>query len=157
MSREFIQSHAEKWMSCIGLYQPKSASNVWWVLRAAGIYWSSFVAIQDGAYKWYVTDTNKEYRRTPVFNNIHLKDIVPFDCVPVCVELKKEAQNLINYRHPKSAFYIFWPEDWDVSDEVINICRDIVYIPGNYCMNLAAAVNVVLYDRMAKKDFIFCD
>jgi tRNA(Leu) C34 or U34 (ribose-2'-O)-methylase TrmL len=27
----------------------------------------------------------------------------------------------------------------------------VIYIPTRYCMNLAATVNVVLYDRMAKR------
>lgn len=29
--------------------------------------------------------------------------------------------------------------------------RDVVYVPTNGCMNLAATVNVVLYDRAAKQ------
>lgn len=33
----------------------------------------------------------------------------------------------------------------------MNGCRDIIYVPTNGCMNLAATVNVILYDRMAKE------
>ena len=36
--------------------------------------------------------------------------------------------------------------------KITDWCRDVVYIPTDKCMNLAATVNVVLYDRLAKYD-----
>ena len=35
---------------------------------------------------------------------------------------------------------------------MLSWCRDVVYIPTNGCMNLAACVNVVLYDRLSKSN-----
>ena len=45
----------------------------------------------------------------------------------------------------------FGPEDGTLGPEILAWCRDVVYVPTRYCMNLAATVNVVLYDRAAKQ------
>jgi tRNA(Leu) C34 or U34 (ribose-2'-O)-methylase TrmL len=68
----------------------------------------------------------------------------------VCVELAENAISLPEYTHHDKAFYIFGPEDGTISQEVINRADDVVYIPTVGCMNLAATVNVLLYDRLAK-------
>lgn len=82
-------------------------------------------------------------------NNLH--DVVPHDCVPVAVDLIDGAINLIDYDHPQRAFYIFGPEDGTLGSSITDWCRDIIYIPTKACMNLAATVNVVLYDRLSKQ------
>jgi tRNA(Leu) C34 or U34 (ribose-2'-O)-methylase TrmL len=45
---------------------------------------------------------------------------------------------------------VFGPEDGHVPKGVRGACHRFVTIPSDGCLNLAAAVNVVLYDRMAK-------
>ncbi len=35
---------------------------------------------------------------------------------------------------------------------VLSWCRDRVMVPTAHCMNLAATVNVILYDRLAKQE-----
>lgn len=42
-------------------------------------------------------------------------------------------------------------EDATLGKRITDKCRDVVYVPTTGCMNLAATVNVVLYDRMAKQ------
>jgi tRNA(Leu) C34 or U34 (ribose-2'-O)-methylase TrmL len=39
-----------------------------------------------------------------------------------------------------------------LGERVLSWCRDVVYIPTNGCLNLAACVNVVLYDRQSKSN-----
>jgi tRNA(Leu) C34 or U34 (ribose-2'-O)-methylase TrmL len=46
--------------------------------------------------------------------------------------------------------YLFGPEDGTLSAEVLGECDAAVYIPTKGSMNLAATVNVLLYDRQAK-------
>jgi tRNA(Leu) C34 or U34 (ribose-2'-O)-methylase TrmL len=60
------------------------------------------------------------------------------------------AKSLVDYKHPPRAFYIFGPEDNSLKKQITNFCRDTIYVPTNGCMNLAATVNVILYDRLAK-------
>jgi hypothetical protein len=53
-------------------------------------------------------------------------------------------------KSPDRALYIFGPEDGSLDKDIRDWCEDVVYIPTTGCMNLAATVNVVLYDRLAK-------
>jgi tRNA(Leu) C34 or U34 (ribose-2'-O)-methylase TrmL len=71
--------------------------------------------------------------------------------VPVAVELIPGARSLHDYVHPERAFYVFGPEDSSLGKDTLKWCRDVVYIPMNGCSNLAATVNVVLYDRASKR------
>jgi len=135
----------------IGLDNPKNKINVGAALRAAGIYGAAFVATTGSRYGRVATDTMKHYRHLPLIQPSDLHDIVPFDCVPVAVDLIEGAKPLHNYVHPERAFYIFGAEDNTLGDRVISWCRDVIYVPTEGCMNLAATVNVILYDRMAKE------
>lgn len=137
--------------AAIGLYHPKDSKNVGAVLRAAGCYNSSMVAVCGKRYKKASTDTLNTHNKLPLILTEDLKSIVPFNCVPVAVELLPEAVNIVEYTHPKNAFYIFGPEDGSLGFSITTWCRDIIYIPTRSCMNLAATVNVVLYDRLAKQ------
>ena len=136
--------------SAIGLDNPKFDVNVGSALRAAGVYGSSFVAATGKRFKRQKTDTMKSYRHLPFLRPNSLQDVIPFDCVPVAVDLIDGAIPLTEYKHPQRAFYIFGAEDATLGCRVTNWCRDIVYIPTNGCMNLAATINVVLYDRLLK-------
>jgi len=68
----------------------------------------------------------------------------------ICVELAEDGISLPEYQHPENALYIFGPEDGNISQTIIDKADAVVYIPTQGCMNLAATVNVLLYDRLAK-------
>lgn len=137
--------------AAIGLDNPKINANVGGVLRAAGIYGASMVAVAGLRYKKAATDTMCAYRHLPLMQCRDLHDVVPYDCVPVAVEIVEGARSLPDYTHPERAFYVFGAEDATLGRRVLDWCRDVVYIPTSGCMNLAATVNVVLYDRLTKR------
>ena len=145
--------------ACIGLHNPKSPENVGSVMRAAGCYGVSSVFYTGKRYdaaKPFYTDTQKIYEQLPLVHADNLKSIIPFGCVPIAVDLIEGAKPLPTYKHPPRAFYIFGPEDGTLKQEIIQFCSDTIYVPTNGSMNLAAAVNVILYDRMAKgSDFSY--
>ena len=97
-----------------------------------------------------VTDTQKAYRHIPSVIVPDVFDAIPYDCVPVAVDLLPNAKSLPTYTHPERAFYVFGPEDGTLNKQTLDRCRDQIVVPTTYCMNLAATVNVVLYDRLAK-------
>lgn len=134
----------------IGLDNPKFDINVGAVMRAAGVYNADFMAASGKRFKSAKTDTMKAYRRIPLFRPDNVLDLMPFDCVPVAVDLVPDAIALPEYKHPKRAFYIFGAEDATLGDRILSRCRDKIYVPTNGCMNLAATVNVILYDRLLK-------
>lgn len=139
--------------AAIGLFHPKNAINVGCAMRAAHVYGASLVVASPSRprYGHGSTDTTKAWRHIPMQNVDDLHSVIPFGCVPVAIELVSGARSLVDYVHPERAFYIFGPEDGTLGDRVLDWCRDVVYVPGDRCMNLAACVNVVLYDRAAKQ------
>jgi tRNA(Leu) C34 or U34 (ribose-2'-O)-methylase TrmL len=142
-----------KGFCCIGLFNPKSPENVGSVLRAAGCYGVNSVFYTGVRYdraKEFVTDTKKVHQKIPLIGIEDLQQVIPLGCTPVAVELVKGAKPLPEYTHPERAFYIFGPEDGTLDKTIRAWCADVVYIPTVGCMNLAATVNVVLYDRLAK-------
>ena len=141
----------------IGLTNPKSPSNVGAVMRAAGCYQVDAVYYTGQRYARaakFNTDTKKVADRIPLSALDSFKAIndMPFvsEASIVCIELVEGAQPLPDFVHPENAFYIFGPEDGSITQEVIDEAAAVVYVPTVGCMNLAATVNVVLYDRLAK-------
>lgn len=141
---------SDRGYSCIGLDNPKFKTNIGGVLRAAYIYDVSLVVVSRAKIKRIATDTPHAYRHIPCLSVDDLHNIIPFDCVPVAIEIKKGAISLHEYKHPQRAFYIFGAESETLGKRILSWCKDVVYIPGKTCMNLAACVNVVLYDRNMK-------
>lgn len=137
--------------AAIGLDNPKDSVNVGSALRAAGVYGAAFVAASGKRFGSAPTDTMKHYRHLPLLRPVDLFDLLPYDCVPVAVDLIEGAIPLPGYVHPERAYYIFGGEDATLGERVLSRCRDVIYVPTNGCMNLAATVNVVLYDRLAKQ------
>jgi tRNA(Leu) C34 or U34 (ribose-2'-O)-methylase TrmL len=136
--------------AAIGLHRPKNPINVGSAIRAAHCYRAAMIATSGQRYTRSSADTQKGYRHIPLIQCENLRDVIPFDCVPVAVDLIGGARPLHAYTHPERAFYVFGPEDGTLGAEVLQWCRDVIYVPTRDCMNLAASVNVVLYDRMAK-------
>ena len=95
--------------------------------------------------------TNVDWRED---NNVTITDLAEqFDLTPICVELVPGAQQLHVFEHPHRPLYVFGPEDGGVPAGVRDVCHRFVRIPTltRTPLNLAAAVNVILYDRYAKQ------
>lgn len=140
--------------AAIALDNPKFNVNVGSALRAAQCFGAALIVIGGTAqrYKRSSTDTTKAYRHIPLLHAPDIFAAVPFDCVPVAVDLVEGAVPLPDYRHPERAFYIFGAEDATLGRRITDRCRDRVYVPMVAgCLNLAMCVNVVLYDRMSKQ------
>lgn len=97
------------------------------------------------------TDTQKAFRHIPVLRVDELRTAIPVGCTPIAIDLLDGATPLPRFVHPERGFYIFGPEDGTLSEDVLEWCVQRVVIPTRYCMNLAATVNVVLYDRLSKR------
>jgi tRNA(Leu) C34 or U34 (ribose-2'-O)-methylase TrmL len=136
--------------AAVGLHNPRDRRNVGAVLRAAYCFGAALVVVSGRRYKVQRTDTASAHIHLPLLQVNDLRLAVPYDCVPVAVERRADALALPTYTHPLNAFYIFGPEDGDLGKAVLSWCRDVVYIPTAHSLNLAAAVNIVLYDRAAK-------
>ncbi|ETX10289.1 23S rRNA methyltransferase [Marinomonas ushuaiensis DSM 15871] len=149
MNKEFV---------CVGLTNPKGAENVGSVMRAAGCYQVDQVLYSGQRYDRAVkmsTDTQNASTSIPLINietlNVdNLIDAVDSDTKIVCVDLIQGATPLPAFQHPEKALYIFGPEDGTIEQKVVDRADYVVFVPTVGCMNLAASVNVLLYDRLAK-------
>jgi len=137
--------------AAIGLDRCKTPANLGGVLRAAGCYGAGMVMVSGGRMGRYATDTMCAYKSIPCLEVDDLMTHVPYGARPVVIELTDRSISLVNFVHPDSAFYIFGPEDGSVRKEILGKVPLVVQVPTNRCMNLAATVNVVLYDRLAKQ------
>lgn len=141
----------------IALHGCKNMLNVGGALRAAGCYQADLIVLDDrrlnrnGDLKYAATDTTRSWRHTPLLKSGDIMKMVPFDAVPVAVDIVPEAVSLIDFEHPARAFYVFGPEDGTLGPDILGQCQHVVKVPTSYCMNLAATVNVVLYDRLSKQ------
>ncbi|MGR5238550.1 RNA methyltransferase [Vibrio alfacsensis] len=137
----------------IGLHNPKNPTNVGAVMRAAGCYGATQVRYNGTRYNRAVkfqTDTKNMHERIALVEMDVLTADLESDVDIVCVELAVGATALPHFTHPKKAVYVFGPEDGSLPQEVVDKAHHVVYVPTTGCMNLAATVNVVLYDRLAK-------
>jgi len=69
---------------------------------------------------------------------------------PVCVEIGRGSTPLPSFVHPQDAIYVFGPEDGGVPGQIRRHGHNFTYISARHCLNLAAALNVILYDRIQK-------
>ena len=137
----------------IGLSNPKSPTNVGAVMRAAGCFQADSVLYTGERYNRaakFNTDTQNASIIIPLLGVDCLVQNAPVNARVVCIELVEGASSLLEFQHPDNAFYIFGPEDGTLDQTIIDAADSVVYIPTIGCLNLAATVNVVLYDRLAK-------
>ncbi len=141
----------------IGLSNPKSPSNVGAVMRAAGCFGVDSVLYTGERYDRAArlnTDTKKVNQSIPLTGASCLLENKVEGMKVICVDLVEGATPLPEFQHPEKALYIFGPEDGTVSQEMVDKADAVIYIPTVGCLNLAATVNVVLYDRTAKSDLL---
>jgi tRNA(Leu) C34 or U34 (ribose-2'-O)-methylase TrmL len=137
----------------IGLTNPKTPENIGAVMRAAGCFGAHEVRYTGARYARaarFSTDTRSMSQDIPLTGVENLLDTVPANTRIVCVELVEGAIALSAFEHPTRAIYVFGPEDGSLHQDDINRADAVVYIPTRGCLNLAATVNIVLFDRQAK-------
>ena len=137
----------------IGLVNPKSPTNVGAIMRAAGCFSASAVRFSGQRFARaakYHTDTKNVQGRIPLKACHSVLDELGDEIRVVCIELVEGATALPDFHHPQQAIYVFGPEDGSLPQEIVDRADEVVYIPTQGCLNLAASVNIVLYDRAAK-------
>jgi tRNA(Leu) C34 or U34 (ribose-2'-O)-methylase TrmL len=144
----------ERGYAIVALDGPTDPVNVGHTLRAAMCFDTRMVVLgnPDPAInlRRLSTDPGRTWRHTPVMSVENIFESLPYRCIPVAIELTDDAEDLVDFQHPERACYIFGPENSSLSKETLAKCDHVLKIPVDLPLNLAATVNVVLYDRMLK-------
>lgn len=137
----------------IGIAHPKFEANMGTLWRTALSLGASFTFQIGAGYRRQSSDTSKSWRHLPhhTYDSIdEFRSAIPYACVPVAVENSAEATPIERYHHPERAVYLLGPEDNGLSPAALAVCRDTIIIPGRFCLNVAVAGSIVLFDRQAK-------
>ncbi len=95
------------------------------------------------------SDTSIAIEAMPVHIHDRLEDFtLPVGCRLVGVEITPEAIELPSFTHPHAAAYVLGAEQDSLSPELVEKCEFVIRIPTRFCVNLAIAAAIVMYDRM---------
>lgn len=145
--------HRNRGYFAIGVEHPKNQDNIGTLMRSAFCFDAGLMFTIGRRFPKQCTDNVKSWRHIPIIEYADVLDFeahIPYACVPIGVELTDDARPLETFTHPERAIYLLGPEDGSLSKAAQAICRDIVQINVRYCLNLAVAGSILLYDRSMK-------
>lgn len=135
----------------IGAERISKPLNLGNLIRSAHAFGASFVftiGAEPEAFH-YKSDTSKSGVHLPHYHWDTLDEMrLPKDCRLVGVELMAESEELPSFAHPVQAAYVLGPELGSLSPEMVGRCDHLVRIPTEFCINVAMAGAIVMYDRV---------
>lgn len=134
----------------IGAERSSKALNLGNLLRSAHAFGASFTFTIGATYQALEAkaDTSKGAQHLPHYDWGNPQELIlPAGCKLVGVELLDEAIDLPSFHHPRRAAYVLGPERGSLSPELVARCDYVVRIPTVFCINLAMAGAIVMYDR----------
>lgn len=136
----------------IGAERTSKALNLGNLMRSAHGFGASFTFTIGATYKALEAraDTSKGQDHLPHYNWDGLDAMrLPLRCQLVGIELTGDAIDLPSFRHPTRAAYVLGPERGSLSEPLLERCDFVVKIPTKFCVNVAIAGAIVMYDRVA--------
>jgi tRNA G18 (ribose-2'-O)-methylase SpoU len=131
-----------------GISKPMNLGNL---MRSAHAFGGSFFFTVDASRTALrpKSDTSRSPDNFPVYHWKKTDDMnLPAGCSLVGVELTDDAVELPSFGHPRRAAYILGPERGSLSPMMQERCDHLIKIPTGFCLNVATAGAIVLYDRV---------
>jgi tRNA(Leu) C34 or U34 (ribose-2'-O)-methylase TrmL len=135
----------------IGAERSSKALNLGNLMRSAHGFGASFTFTIGASYQALEAraDTSKGRDHLPHYDWSSLDELnLPLHCQLVGIELTDDAIDLPSFRHPTRAAYVLGPERGSLSQALIERCDFVVKIPTKFCINVAVAGAIVMYDRV---------
>lgn len=135
----------------IGAERMSKSLNLGNLMRSAHGFGASFTFTVGATYRAMEAhaDTSKSQLHMPHYNWSSLDEMaLPGGCKLIGVELLDDAVDLPSFRHPLRAAYVLGPEMGSLSPELLARCDATVKIPTKFCVNVAMAGAIVMYDRV---------
>ncbi|HYE50578.1 MAG TPA: TrmH family RNA methyltransferase [Azospirillaceae bacterium] len=128
------------------------SGNIGTIMRSAHSFGASFVFTVNTPLdiaEMNRVDTSGGLDHMPLYNYPDVAGMaLPEGCTLVGVELTADAVELPSFRHPLRAAYVLGPERGSLSPAMVGRCDHVVKIPIKFCVNVAVAAAIVMYDRM---------
>jgi tRNA G18 (ribose-2'-O)-methylase SpoU len=135
----------------IGIEGVNKPMNVGALLRTAHAFGAGFVFTIGADYtqrEGRKADTSDAWEQVPFYAFSDLQQFaLPKGCRLVGVELLDEAVDLPSFRHPPQAAYVLGREKGSLTPELVARCDHVVKIPTSFCVNVAVAGAILMYDR----------
>ena len=135
----------------IGAERMSKALNLGNLMRSAHGFGAAFTFTVGANYRKdeAYADTSKGRLHLPHYDWASLDQMaLPQGCVIVGIELIDSAVDLPSFKHPLRAAYVLGPEKGSLSEPLLARCRHVVKIPTRFCVNVAMAGAIVMYDRI---------
>lgn len=135
----------------IGAERMSKSLNLGNLMRSAHAFGAAFTFTVGATYQALEAraDTSKGQWHLPHYNWQNGDDMtLPQGCRLVGVELLDSAVDLPSFRHPLRAAYVLGPEQGSLSPGLLARCDYVVKIPSSFCINVAMAGAIVMYDRV---------
>lgn len=149
------------------IHNPKYPHNVGATIRACSNFGGKIVLFtgdrilltpnKEKGYRLPREERMKDYQDVILLNDEYPFNRFDKNVIPVAVEKRENAEPLTYFQHPENAVYVFGPEDGSIPQVMLRHCQRFLVIVSKHCLNLAAAVNVVLADRISKLGLVHRD
>lgn len=131
-----------------GLSKPVNAANLFRTAHAFGARFVFTVGATLSA-REAMLDTSRTIDNVPYYSWPGVESIeLPKGCVLVGVELVEGASELPSFHHPRAAAYVLGAERGTLSPALLERAAHVVRIPTSFCINVAVAGAIVMYDRL---------
>ncbi|HEY4161881.1 MAG TPA: RNA methyltransferase [Dongiaceae bacterium] len=136
----------------IGVEGISKPMNLGAVLRTAHAFHASFAFSINALFDVdavLASDTSVAFNSLPVQLYDRIEDFsLPIGCRLIGIEITDDAIDLPSFTHPLAAAYVLGAEQDSLSESLQERCDFVVKIPTKFCVNLAVAGAIVMYDRM---------
>lgn len=131
-----------------GVSKPMNAGNLFRTAHAFGASFAFTVNAEQRVRK-IRSDTSVVPKNIPWYDFETIDDmLLPHKCKLVGVELLDEAVDLPSFYHPVNAAYVLGRERGSLTPEMQEKCDYFIKIPTSFCLNVATAGAIVIYDRI---------
>ena len=133
----------------VGIEGVSKPFNVGNLMRSAHAFGARFVFTIAAEYEGAGSDTAKTHKHVPFYRFASVGELnLPDGCALVGIELMDEAVDLPAFPHPLNAAYVLGPERGSLSPALVERCEFVVRIPTRFCINVATAGAIIMYDRL---------
>jgi tRNA(Leu) C34 or U34 (ribose-2'-O)-methylase TrmL len=132
-----------------GISKPMNLGNL---MRSAHAFDASFFFTVNAAFnarEVAQSDTSAATQHVPLYVFDRPEDLLlPRGCRLIGIEFTEESVDLPSFKHPLMAAYVLGRERGSLTPETQARCDAVVKIPTKFCVNVATAGAIVMYDRV---------